>query len=109
MKVYTKNEFSTKQRMILEILATSPIESKIERDAAYAYWVACSDAIKAQLEDLGGMWNVHDLVLLATVAQRIMQTCNGSTAVTRAAIDDALFQVAEFHPSLGRINPDFIE
>jgi hypothetical protein len=109
MKVFTKNEFSIKQRMILEMLATSPIESKIERDAAYAYWLSCNDAVKHQLEDLGGMWYTPDLLLLATVAHRIMATCNGSAAATRKAIDGAMLQMAELHPALGRINPDFIE
>lgn len=108
MKVFTKNEFSGKQRLALMLMANTPIESEMDRQAVRAYWQSITSSIDEQLADVGGAWDVVDLQLLDRVGQRIIDT-QGVGRELRMSITAALWQATEVHPMLGLINPDFIE
>jgi hypothetical protein len=108
MKVFTRNEFSTKQRTMLGLMATMPIESDMDRRAIMAYWTALVHAMAEQLTDLGGEWNEKDLVLIQCVSRRLDDTAGIDQSIRKGTIF-ALMQVAEIHPALGEINPEFLE
>jgi hypothetical protein len=108
MKVFTRNEFSAKQRIILGMMATMEIESEMDRAAIFDYWRSIASSIAEQVRDIGGTWDLKDLNLLGAVGQRILDT-QGIGQRVRESTDAALLQAAELHPLLGRIRPEFIE
>lgn len=108
MKTYTKNRFSQKQRMILEMLAADPFESEMDYKTASAYFNAISMAKTQQLSELGGQWDRNDMILLAAVGKRISMYYGVPNDV-RTGINCALYQAGEIHPALGKVNREFIE
>lgn len=108
MKVFTRNEFSTKQRTMLGLMATMPIESDMDRRAIMAYWSSTVKSMAEQLDILGGEWNEGDLIILQCISRRL-QDVEGVDLVVRKGTFSAMLQVATIHPALGQINPAFIE